>query len=333
MANETSQPSSSCSRCRGTTRGRSERRSRISCARAIRDGALRDGAQVPSTRDLARQLGVSRRVIVDAYGQLAAEGYLSLRQGARPRVSANARRGTRRPALGDAPQPAAPALRLPARGARPLGVPARLVAALAARGARGHDRRRARLRRPARRRAAARRARGVPRARARRRRRPERIVVTHGYSQALALVCCALRRGGRAARRDGGSEQRRRSVDRRARRARGRARRHRRARHPRRRAAPRRARRGDRHAGAPAAERRRAEQRAPLRPARVAARAPGARDRGRLRRRVPLRPRRGRRAAGPRARRMSSTPARRARRSRRRCGSAGSCCPSRCSTP
>ena len=55
--------------------------------RAIRNGALRPGARVPSTRDLARQIGVSRRVVVDAYAQLAAEGYLSLRQGARPRVS------------------------------------------------------------------------------------------------------------------------------------------------------------------------------------------------------------------------------------------------------
>jgi GntR family transcriptional regulator/MocR family aminotransferase len=55
--------------------------------RAIREGTLRAGARVPSTRDLARQLGVSRRVAVDAYSQLAAEGYLLLRQGARPRVS------------------------------------------------------------------------------------------------------------------------------------------------------------------------------------------------------------------------------------------------------
>ncbi|MFZ1997232.1 MAG: PLP-dependent aminotransferase family protein [Solirubrobacteraceae bacterium] len=53
----------------------------------IREGALRPGARVPSTRDLARQLGVSRRVIVDAYAQLGAEGYLSLRQGVRPRVA------------------------------------------------------------------------------------------------------------------------------------------------------------------------------------------------------------------------------------------------------
>jgi GntR family transcriptional regulator / MocR family aminotransferase len=55
--------------------------------RAIRQGALKAGARVPSTRDLARQLGVSRRVVVDAYAQLAAEGYLDLRQGARPQVS------------------------------------------------------------------------------------------------------------------------------------------------------------------------------------------------------------------------------------------------------
>jgi GntR family transcriptional regulator/MocR family aminotransferase len=55
--------------------------------RAIQEGALKAGARVPSTRDLARQLDVSRRVVVDAYSQLAAEGYLVLRQGARPKVS------------------------------------------------------------------------------------------------------------------------------------------------------------------------------------------------------------------------------------------------------
>ena len=54
---------------------------------AIRDGVLRPGARVPSTRDLARQLGISRRVAVDAYAQLAAEGYLTMRQGVRPHVS------------------------------------------------------------------------------------------------------------------------------------------------------------------------------------------------------------------------------------------------------
>lgn len=55
--------------------------------RAIREGTLTAGARVPSTRDLARQLEISRRVVVDAYSQLAAEGYLVLRQGARPKIS------------------------------------------------------------------------------------------------------------------------------------------------------------------------------------------------------------------------------------------------------
>jgi GntR family transcriptional regulator / MocR family aminotransferase len=67
----------------------------------IRDGVLRAGTALPSTRDLARQLGISRRVVVDAYGQLTAEGYLEVRQGARPVVAA--------PAVGAAPEPAAPA--------------------------------------------------------------------------------------------------------------------------------------------------------------------------------------------------------------------------------
>jgi GntR family transcriptional regulator/MocR family aminotransferase len=70
--------------------------------RAIREGALRPGARVPSTRDLARQLGVSRRVAVDAYAQLAAEGWLRLRQGARPRVADSV-------AVPDAPAAARPA--------------------------------------------------------------------------------------------------------------------------------------------------------------------------------------------------------------------------------
>ena len=61
--------------------------------RAIRDGVLREDTAMPSTRDLARQLGVSRRIVVDAYAQLSAEGYLLLRQGARPRVSETAAAG------------------------------------------------------------------------------------------------------------------------------------------------------------------------------------------------------------------------------------------------
>ena len=57
---------------------------------AIRQGALRAGSEIPSTRDLARDLGISRPLVMEAYAQLAAEGYLALRQGAAPRVADSA---------------------------------------------------------------------------------------------------------------------------------------------------------------------------------------------------------------------------------------------------
>jgi GntR family transcriptional regulator / MocR family aminotransferase len=49
---------------------------------AIRSGRLAPGLALPSSRVLARDLGVSRGVVVDAYAQLGAEGYLVARQGA-----------------------------------------------------------------------------------------------------------------------------------------------------------------------------------------------------------------------------------------------------------
>jgi GntR family transcriptional regulator/MocR family aminotransferase len=55
---------------------------------AIRSGSLRAGTRLPSTRALAQGLGISRPIVVDAYEQLAAEGYLQTRRGARPTVCA-----------------------------------------------------------------------------------------------------------------------------------------------------------------------------------------------------------------------------------------------------
>src|SRR5688572_12719747 len=54
---------------------------------AIRGGSLKPLALLPSTRDLAAQLGISRPTVVEAYSQLASEGFVALRQGARPRVA------------------------------------------------------------------------------------------------------------------------------------------------------------------------------------------------------------------------------------------------------
>jgi len=48
---------------------------------AVRTGRLAPEARLPSTRELCTQLGVSRGVVVDAYAQLAAEGYLRTRRG------------------------------------------------------------------------------------------------------------------------------------------------------------------------------------------------------------------------------------------------------------
>jgi GntR family transcriptional regulator / MocR family aminotransferase len=163
---------------------------------AIRDGSLRAGARVPSTRDLARQLGVSRRVAVDAYAQLAAEGWLQLRQGARPRVSDSV-------AMPDAPTRAHPAgapLR-PRYDFRPsapdVSTFPRTAWLRAVRDAlqtmsdadldygdpRGADVLRAALA------AYLGRVRGVTAD-------PERVLVTCGYSQGLGLVCRALAQRG-----------------------------------------------------------------------------------------------------------------------------------------
>ncbi|HYN93574.1 MAG TPA: PLP-dependent aminotransferase family protein [Pilimelia sp.] len=54
---------------------------------AIRDGRLPDGSAVPPSRALAEELACSRWVVTEAYGQLAAEGYLSARVGSATRVS------------------------------------------------------------------------------------------------------------------------------------------------------------------------------------------------------------------------------------------------------
>jgi GntR family transcriptional regulator/MocR family aminotransferase len=71
---------------------------------AIRSGVFSPGSRVPPTRDLARDLGVSRATVVAAYEQLLAEGHLGARRGSgtyvRPLQAA-----AREPALPAAPPP------------------------------------------------------------------------------------------------------------------------------------------------------------------------------------------------------------------------------------
>jgi GntR family transcriptional regulator/MocR family aminotransferase len=71
---------------------------------AIRAGRLNSDDALPPTRVLAADLGVSRGVVVEAYAQLVAEGYLTSRSGGYTRVARTAEGIARR---------AAPALRAP----------------------------------------------------------------------------------------------------------------------------------------------------------------------------------------------------------------------------
>jgi GntR family transcriptional regulator/MocR family aminotransferase len=54
---------------------------------AIRSGRLGAGERLPSSRNLARELGVSRGLVVDCYAQLEAEGYLDSKGGSATRVA------------------------------------------------------------------------------------------------------------------------------------------------------------------------------------------------------------------------------------------------------
>lgn len=83
---------------------------------SVRAGRLRHGASLPPTRTLAAGLGVSRGVVVEAYQQLVAEGYLTSRAGGYTQVALEqgGPAGGARPAA-----PAGPPARTRAQGAPP----------------------------------------------------------------------------------------------------------------------------------------------------------------------------------------------------------------------
>lgn len=54
---------------------------------AVRTGRLGPGTRLPSSRVLARDLGLARNTVADAYAQLVAEGWLTARQGSGTRVA------------------------------------------------------------------------------------------------------------------------------------------------------------------------------------------------------------------------------------------------------
>lgn len=73
---------------------------------AVREGRLAPGSRLPATRRLAAETGISRNTVKAAYDQLVAEGYLTARQGSGTRVA-------------DLPSPAAEAPGAAARAREP----------------------------------------------------------------------------------------------------------------------------------------------------------------------------------------------------------------------
>ncbi|MBA2695213.1 MAG: PLP-dependent aminotransferase family protein [Actinobacteria bacterium] len=65
----------------GVVRGQQAASLMSQLRRAVHAGSLREGTLLPATRALAGDLGVSRGVVVRAYEQLVAEGYLTSHQG------------------------------------------------------------------------------------------------------------------------------------------------------------------------------------------------------------------------------------------------------------
>src|SRR6202012_1617593 len=85
---------------------------------AIRAGRLRAGERLPSSRELAHALGVSRGMVQDCYGQLLAEGDLTSRTGAAPRgADISGKQAAGRPAANPAVVP--PSTPPPRRPAEP----------------------------------------------------------------------------------------------------------------------------------------------------------------------------------------------------------------------
>jgi GntR family transcriptional regulator/MocR family aminotransferase len=62
---------------------------RSALERAIRDGSLRAGSRLPSTRAAARLFGISRTTVLTAYEMLAAEDLIDAARGSGTRVRGN----------------------------------------------------------------------------------------------------------------------------------------------------------------------------------------------------------------------------------------------------
>ena len=163
---------------------------------AIRTGRLRAGERLPSTRELASALGVSRGLVVDCFDQLQAEGYLVARAGSATRVASTAQApplaGSRIPS-DPGPRPSGGSLSTSCRQCRIWPASPRRLGVGGPRDLPGRADRFVRLRRPVRQRGLLRtvlasylgRVRGAAAD-------PGRIVICSGFAQGLNLALSAL---------------------------------------------------------------------------------------------------------------------------------------------
>src|SRR3954469_12368425 len=158
---------------------------------AVRSGRLREGVRLPSSRQLAADLGLARNTVADAYGQLVTEGWLAARQGSGTRV---ARRIPERDAREHGASVAAPRVRYDLRPGSPdvssFPAPAWMAAmrrslATVPAEALGYGDPRGRVELRGALAGYLARARGV-------RADPARTVVCSGFGQGLALLCSVL---------------------------------------------------------------------------------------------------------------------------------------------
>jgi GntR family transcriptional regulator/MocR family aminotransferase len=161
---------------------------------AVRSGRLTPGTRLPSSRSLAVDLGIARNTVADAYGQLVAEGWLNARRGSGTRVADRVARTAPQPEPSAEPSPIVYDLRpgSPDLSAFPRSAwlsAVRRGLANAPSEALGYGDRGGR---PELRRALATylgRARGVHAD-------PARVFVCTGATQAISLLCAALKAGG-----------------------------------------------------------------------------------------------------------------------------------------
>ncbi|RVO85588.1 GntR family transcriptional regulator, partial [Sinorhizobium meliloti] len=72
---------------KGSRKSGATRRIYLSLRDQITSGVYDAGERLPSSRALAGELGVSRTTVTAAYDQLISEGYITVRQGAKPTVT------------------------------------------------------------------------------------------------------------------------------------------------------------------------------------------------------------------------------------------------------